>query len=153
MDRLKKLGILQRNSYRCVLCNLKDESNEQLFIHCSFVWEVWGECISWFKISWIMPTDLKILMEVWFDTEFRSDVKRQWLSCFFVAVWSTWKMRNKVIFENGMANRRILIEQIRFCGKSWIAGDHRHSSGKVHTLGGSRGQKHEVVMTSSNPAN
>ena len=116
MDRLRNFNILQRSSYRCVLCDLEDETNYHLFIHCSFVWEVWGECLSWFGVAWVTPSNLKRLMESWFDSEFRTVAKRRWISCFFAVIWSVWIIRNKIIFENGIADRNQLVEQIRHYG-------------------------------------
>ena len=71
MDRLKKCGILQHNSGSCISCKQDEESGNHLFLLCGKVWKVWGVCISWFGISWVVPKDLRSMFEAWFVADIR----------------------------------------------------------------------------------
>lgn len=64
MDRLKKIGVLQNQTYKCVFCNMEEESNNHIFLHCNFVWSVWGEHLKWFGLSLAIPKDLKSMIDI-----------------------------------------------------------------------------------------
>ena len=98
----------------------------------------------------MMPNNLKLLMETWFDTKFKGVLKRQWISCFFAVIWLVWKVRNKIIFENGVADRRQLLEQIRFYGKSWALGKYKYNSSHQLSARGSIRLGQEVATSNQN---
>ena len=64
-DCLHKLNILQHGNLRCVLCNSGDESVENLFLERVFTWNIWGRCLSWRNLSWVIPNNLKLMFESW----------------------------------------------------------------------------------------
>lgn len=98
-DKLLRLKILHGNDIRCVLCGFEPDSINHLFLHCNFNWRIWCLCLSWEGVMWAMPVELKGQFEAWLDTNFSGSNRRTWSILFFVVIWASWKLRNKVVFE------------------------------------------------------
>ena len=44
--------------------------------------------------------DPKVNFESWAELRCRGDMKKGWISCFYVIIYCIWEPRNKVVFQN-----------------------------------------------------
>lgn len=49
----------------CLLCSSNTESNDHLFIHCSFSWTLWCRLFHLTNSPWVVPTNLPFLISQW----------------------------------------------------------------------------------------
>ena len=58
-ELLSRWGMLQAgDETKCKFCGLAQESLDHLFLHCTFVWEVWVDCLSWWGVLWVLPSNV-----------------------------------------------------------------------------------------------
>ena len=99
-DRLRRMNLLSSADYRCVLCFDEDENLPHLFFTCPFSWKVWGACCQWWGIAWVFSDNPAVNFDSWIAINPSARNKKQWISCFYLVIWSLWDLRNKVIFHN-----------------------------------------------------
>ena len=98
-DRLVSLNIIDSRESKCILCNEHDENIDHLFFLCEYARMLWCDCLSKWRISWVMPTEPKSAFESWIEVKVGKSLKRDWCVCFFAICWSIWEARNRAIFE------------------------------------------------------
>ena len=82
-DNLKKRGI--KGLSRCILCKRAEETQNHLFLECSFSNEVWCSVLNELNFNITLPTNLKDLFACWKDyyqgTLFKKpDFSKAWMA-------------------------------------------------------------------------
>lgn len=97
MDNLQKRGFILAN--RCQLYKKDYESIDHLFFGCPYVLSLWGTLLRSFKTSWVLPNEVRNLMEQW-QCPFRSSIlRRAWDLSMAHLLWNVQKEINRKSFE------------------------------------------------------
>jgi hypothetical protein len=104
----------------CVFCGDRMESEAHLFLYCRFVLQIWERVFAWLGLIFSLPHSSKSLLTFFAATP-GSKLKRKGLVMIWNAsIWAIWRLRNKVIFENGVADSAKLLEDIQTSWKWWL---------------------------------
>lgn len=73
-------------SYRCYLCEEDLESLNHLFIHCKVAKQCWELLLNLCRVVWVMPSDVRSLLESWNGHKITSIQKQLWKTypCVFL---------------------------------------------------------------------
>ncbi|XP_028064362.1 uncharacterized protein LOC114267521 [Camellia sinensis] len=97
---LQKIGVLNQSaSIDCVLCRNDAETVNHVLLWCPFVWQVWSTVLNWWGIQWAVPGNVEGLLHWWMGFKWRKFEDRIWKVIPLAVMWSTWKLRNEVIFS------------------------------------------------------
>ena len=121
MDRLRRLGVLRNEDYRCVLCRQTEETLPHLLYTCDFSWKVWGACCSWWGIDWVFSGDSAVNFESWIAVKAPIQKKKLWISCYYVVVWSLWNLRNMVLFQKKKVCWQSFMVELWYRYKYWCS--------------------------------
>jgi hypothetical protein len=114
---------------RCVLCGVEIETADHLFLYCNVAKQVWFEIFTWLKVSFGLPHSLFAIFNCLLCAGNPRANKGRLMICCAV-VWSIWKFRNSVLFENENGAVSDLVEAIKVISwKWWLA-----RSKKAHCL-------------------
>lgn len=96
-DMLQHRGV-NIDSEQCVLCNDVRESENHMFIHCKYSFEIWKYFIKSFRIAWPFPRTLLQLFEAWSNNVLQGRGKDVWQTLHYAVCWILWKQRNGRFF-------------------------------------------------------
>lgn len=97
-DNLQRRGFMLSNT--CYLCEEDLESVNNLFIHCKVVKQCWELFLNLCGVVWVMPSDVRSLLESWNGQKIANNQKKFWRTipwCIFRTIWTE---RNSACFEN-----------------------------------------------------
>ena len=99
-ELLARWSMLQAgNETKCKFCGLAQESLDHLFLHCTFVWEVWVDCLSWWGVQWVLPSNIIDFFRWWKSWRYRGIKKQIWECMPLVVIWTVWFTRNEIFFQ------------------------------------------------------
>ncbi|KAK1422577.1 hypothetical protein QVD17_17860 [Tagetes erecta] len=105
-------------SILCPLCSQFSETAEHLLISCEYANLIWCYISSWCNIPPIFAFSIRDLLDVF---KFLQQNKAEAVQTIvMVALWSIWKMRNEVIFNNCNPSIKRLIEDIKILSFFWF---------------------------------
>ena len=67
----------------------------------------------------VVPNNLIIILDAWFNVGLQGNKKKIWCSLFFMVVWSLWRYRNEIIFHNKIANEEEFIQELKHRWSCW----------------------------------
>ncbi|GMJ09448.1 hypothetical protein HRI_004614100 [Hibiscus trionum] len=94
---LIKRGVLADSENLCPICKLVPETVKHLFISCNAIWNLWNLFFRAWNLSVVLPNDLKSLLFSWDDFVPNSKI---WRFIPGAIIWSVWKVRNSIVFED-----------------------------------------------------
>ncbi|XP_039050911.1 uncharacterized protein LOC120192145 [Hibiscus syriacus] len=97
-EELLKRGVTGVEDNVCPLCKKCNESISHLFLHCDVVWDLWAKFLKLWNVFFVIPGKLMDFLIAWDDLVPRSHI---WKFIPRAMLWSVWKCRNEVIFQNG----------------------------------------------------
>ncbi|XP_028186375.1 uncharacterized protein LOC114373013 [Glycine soja] len=114
-DRLPtKMNLTRRqvvvNDFMCPLCGEVEEEAAHLFFNCRNILPIWWESLSSMGLSTAVPQSPRdhYLQHV---PEFADRKKLISWRCWWIAMtWPTWKLRNRIVFQNAIFDGRKLME-------------------------------------------
>ena len=109
---------------RCCMCKTAKESVDHIFIHCHLAKELWDMVLSLFGVSWVMPCQVRGLIECWPRGLIRHQYSLIWKTLPHCLMWCLWRERNMRSFEDtelGIPDLKLLFLQTLY---HWI-----HASG------------------------
>ena len=124
-DRLIKLNVINVTDDKCVLCHCHAETVSHLFLSCVFSWRVWNVIIDQWGSSFVLPNDPMLAFDMWMSVQFSRSVRTQWITWFFVIVWSIWELRNKIIFHMEVMPLELFINLVLDRGRCWIVANQK----------------------------
>ncbi|KAL5191983.1 Serine/threonine-protein kinase ATM [Glycine soja] len=125
IDRLPTKKNLQRRQVQltdtlCPFCRNSEEDSAHLFLHCDRIQPIWWETISWLNLKGAVPFTPKQHFLQHIDVQ-ADGVRMQRWQCWWLALtWSTWKLRNSIVFSNATFNANILFEDAIFTLWTWL---------------------------------
>ncbi|KAE8653771.1 hypothetical protein F3Y22_tig00117056pilonHSYRG00153 [Hibiscus syriacus] len=96
---LIKRGVNGGVQLLCLFCKDLSEDVPHVMCHCNVVWQVWQRWCNLWKVSIIVPSNVKQLMEIWSSQFIRRKVRNLWQLGFFGLIWQIWLCRNKYRFH------------------------------------------------------
>jgi hypothetical protein len=112
----------------CVLCGERLETTLHLFIYCDTASMIWKGVFDWLEIPLVFPHKLFSLLQQLIQV--RGKVLKKGMGMIWKAVvWSLWRHRNSVMFENGRRDPAWVLEEVKVSTwKWWINQDKAASS-------------------------
>jgi hypothetical protein len=84
----------------CCMCKADGETIDHLFIHCPVAKELWDGVLHHFEVSWVLPSQVKELIEGWFGGLPKHRLSRIWNIVPHCLMWSLWREQNLRTFED-----------------------------------------------------
>ena len=119
-DRLRKFKCIPEENSLCTLCLEDNESISHLFFSCPVAWRLWFNCMQWWNISFCYPSKPVDFFSAWIGAPFKGFDKTLWISMMYVVLWSIWKIRNRIIFDDVSPNWEIEIQQLKIRLGYWV---------------------------------
>jgi hypothetical protein len=115
-DNLIRRRIVQDNDQnRCIFCGDHAETAQHLFLYCNAI-------LNWLGLNLSLPHSIMSILIFMAQTH-GSKKKRQGLVLIWKAViWTIWRHRNKVIFDNGRIDLVSLVDEVKTVSLRWWIG-------------------------------
>lgn len=125
-DSLPKRSMLHHRrveieDVHCLFCKEHVETADHLFLHCKYAFEVWSYFIKAFKVSWVFPSNVKQLFEMWSFNVLYGRCKDVWWKMIYAVLWHLWKERNSRAFGGREMNVEELCLLIRQTIVIWLS--------------------------------
>ncbi|XP_022041740.1 uncharacterized protein LOC110944385 [Helianthus annuus] len=104
----------------CVLCGEYEETSEHLFAACHFAQSIWLNIADWCRIPPIITFGFEDLLSLHEISPGSSKKRKIIHAVVLVAVWSIWKLRNEIVFRNGVPNTTKTLDEIKSMAYLWI---------------------------------
>nr|AER13160.1 putative non-LTR retroelement [Phaseolus vulgaris] len=121
-EGLSRRGI-QLNSIACVLCQIKEESCQHLFIECLYAKQVWSLCLKWLGILFVQHNDLKDHFVSFHIAQASSKQNLVLKGVWAAIVRCIWDQRNTILFKQGVVDVEEIFQMAQL--KSWLWMKHR----------------------------
>ncbi|XP_038996646.1 uncharacterized protein LOC120121327 [Hibiscus syriacus] len=127
----------------CPLCAKQEETVQHLFISCQVAWDLWSSFWRLWGVSAVLPNDPASLLCSWSDLRPKSLI---WSFIPGVVLWSLWKARNSVVFDDGKLDKPNLFFICRFRLVKWFLAKYPNDFIQVDSLVGdpSLADKHQT---------
>jgi hypothetical protein len=110
--------VLGEGNYCCPLCGEDEETTVHLFVYCKCVVQVWRQIFDWLALVFMLPHSIMSILSLPIAAGFKS--LRQGLVLIWNAVfWCVWRLRNKIIFDNGVFDLNGLVDDIKVVSWKW----------------------------------
>ncbi|XP_035831833.1 uncharacterized protein LOC118480935 [Helianthus annuus] len=125
LDRIPTLMALARRQVNlestiCRFCGEMDESADHLFVGCGFTQVVWDFVARWCNIRPFYALDVKDLVNMHMHVNGPRKWQKAYYTVILTTIWSIWKCRNEVIFNQKELKTERLIEEIRTLSYLWV---------------------------------
>jgi hypothetical protein len=113
-------GIIPPDAFReCVACVGRLESSCHLFLHCPFAMRVWYDIFRWLGLIIVIPPSVALLFEMVRGAGRNKKLRQGLLMIWHATIWSIWKVRNSVIFANGVLDLSVLVDEVKVLSWKW----------------------------------
>jgi hypothetical protein len=121
-ENLWRRRIIQQQATSCVFCDSAVESTIHLFLHCPVSSKVWYEIMRWLGVNVIVPHNLVSAFATLVSYG-RGKRNTDCLALIWVSfMWSIWRFRNNVVFNNKVLIIEELVDYIKFQAWKWFVG-------------------------------
>ncbi|XP_028078212.1 uncharacterized protein LOC114280083 [Camellia sinensis] len=110
------------------------ESVDHLFVQCFKIWKVWGCLLQWWNLCWVSPTTTDEVLSWWLGSKHKKSVKKIWLLVPVAMLWSTWRLRNEVVFNGKQPNMNELCEVVKVTVGLWVKSSMPSVQYSVHQI-------------------
>lgn len=121
-EKLVRIGIISGDENSCVLCNESTENYNHTLLHCPFSWAVWTSWLSIWNLKWVFPSNLREAFDQWKFLNKGRFFKKVGVAMFFILIWTIWKERNCIIFNNCSRSVAETLEMALLQLRWWISG-------------------------------
>jgi len=90
----------------CLMCKVEGEKNCHMFLNCCFTLQLWKDLANIFGFSLVYHSSLQDALFWW------SSQKSSIRSIPKLLFWSVWKLRNKLLFQDGKEDIKSMLEKI-----------------------------------------
>ncbi|KAL5173270.1 hypothetical protein HKD37_16G045845 [Glycine soja] len=118
-QNLRKRNI-QINNMLCPFCSGAMEDECHLFIHCIKIQPIWWESMSWMNVKGAFPFSPKQHFIHHISIQMEGLRAKRWRYWWLAVTWSTWKLRNKILFANAEFYTNRLFEDVIFIIWTWL---------------------------------
>ncbi|MFS7897453.1 putative reverse transcriptase zinc-binding domain-containing protein [Helianthus anomalus] len=125
MERLPtRVALAARNiqvgDTRCPLCAEYDETSEHLFVSCYFAQVIWSVITQWCKSPPLIAFSFKDVLKYHLTVGGSKRKKKVINAITQIVVWSVWRMRNEVVFNNAIPIASKVVEETKSMAFLWI---------------------------------
>ena len=117
MEQLKKRG--RHIASRCPLCGKEEKSLYLLLLHCPKVYNLWAFIFTIFGVYWVPPSSIKDTLAGWKGPPSRKSLKKVWMAAPLCLLWTVWRERNGVVFEDMVPSTQRMKNSLIFAIWSW----------------------------------
>jgi hypothetical protein len=121
-DNLFKRRMLQADQLMCVMCNRTIESANHLFLHCDVAAKVWYEINRWLGFYLVIPPNFFLSFVMWTTCGRNKFVKAGLRLIWCATIWVLWRARNDCVFNAGVVNSLVIIDNIKLLSWQWFIG-------------------------------
>jgi hypothetical protein len=113
-------GILPHNSgNNCIWCGNERESSSHLFLHCNVAMVVWYQIFKWLGVVVVIPPNLFHLFDCLSVAAKNKKIKKGFHLIWHTVIWSIWRARNNLIFNNVRTEPLELVEEVKVLSWRW----------------------------------
>jgi hypothetical protein len=102
----------------CVICGEAVETELHLFLYCEIAMLVWMKILSWLEVPFGLPHNIFSLFHSLMEGECNK-VRKGMLMIGAAVIWSIWRCRNSILFDNGTGSVDDLVERIKVSSWKW----------------------------------
>lgn len=95
-------------SKRKNLCQLHREYRDHLLIHCEKTRVLWELLFALFRVFWVLPSSVRETLLGWHGLFVGKKRKKDWSVGTLCFIWTVWKVRNRIAFEDDMLSIQML---------------------------------------------
>jgi hypothetical protein len=122
-ENLFQRQVIEANGDRsCVFCGDRAETTPHLFIYCSVILQVWERVFNWLGLTFMLPHSILSLLNHVVASSGRKRVKQGLVTIWCAVMWTVWRHRNKIIFDNGVVDGAAILEEIKLASWKWWIG-------------------------------
>ncbi|KAJ0507913.1 putative RNA-directed DNA polymerase [Helianthus annuus] len=111
----------------CPFCNEYAETSDHLFVSCQFTQVVWLVIAQWCKLPPFIAFSLKDVLDLHVTVNGSKRRKKMIYAIIQVVIWSIWRLRNEVVFNNGNPSVAKVVEESKSMSYLWIKNRMRSS--------------------------
>jgi nucleoside-specific outer membrane channel protein Tsx len=74
---------------------------------------VWGKIFAWLGMDFMLPHSILSFLNFFVDYSGDNQLRKGLVMIGIAVFWSVWRLRNKVIFYNGVVDFVNLVEEIK----------------------------------------
>ncbi|XP_068504156.1 uncharacterized protein [Phaseolus vulgaris] len=116
-EGLNRRGV-QLSSLACVLCEVKEETCQHLFLECIYAQQVWFLCLKWLGITLVQQNDLKDHFLSFHLPQFSFNQNLVLKGIWAAIVRCIWDQRNAIIFKQDVVDVEEILQMAQL--KSWL---------------------------------
>ncbi|GMJ02687.1 hypothetical protein like AT4G29090 [Hibiscus trionum] len=83
----------------CPFCRAEPETVNHLLLHCHITWRIWMKWCEKWQSNFIMPRNVKELVQVWPSLSTVTVSKPIWEMVLRAFIWTMWVTRNDIVFN------------------------------------------------------
>jgi hypothetical protein len=119
-DNLRLRGVVHNPmDGNCCWCNLRPETSNHLFLHCSVAHRVWCEIFKWLGVVVVMPANSFHLFDCFSEAGVNKKSRKGLRLVWHTAIWELWRARNNLIFNNIREEPMDIVEGIKVLSWRW----------------------------------
>jgi hypothetical protein len=107
---------------RCVLCGDSRETVSHLFLYCRVTLQVWERVLPWLGIYFSLPQSICSLLNFVAEIPGTKQKKKGAIMIWCAVIWSVWRHRNRIIFDNRTVDRDSLVDDVQIASWRWWLG-------------------------------
>jgi len=111
---------VQISDMNCPFCGRMEEDASHLFIHCSKIQPLWWESMSWINFKGAMPLSTNQLFMQYSFLQDDGRRNKRWQYWWLAITWSTWQLRNRILFSGATFDGNKLVEDATFLMWTWL---------------------------------
>ncbi|CAL5393757.1 unnamed protein product [Camellia sinensis] len=132
---LQRFGVLGYTAATdCPFCSAVVESVDHLFVQCFQIWKVWRYLLHWWNLCWVSPATANDVLSWWLGTKHKKTMKKIWMLAPVAMLWSTWKLRNEVVFNGKQPDMNELGEVVKVRVGLWVKSSMPSVQYSVHQI-------------------
>ncbi|KAK3226090.1 hypothetical protein Dsin_005952 [Dipteronia sinensis] len=113
-------GIGNVTNVECPFCKSGNETIDHHFLHCDWSRALWIEVMRWWDVNWCHNRTFLQWKGGWEGLCPAAKHDRASYSLFYAVVWTTWEVRNKLVFEGKKTMIEQAIDMVKFRVVWWF---------------------------------
>ncbi|KAK3221407.1 hypothetical protein Dsin_008432 [Dipteronia sinensis] len=93
---------------------------DHLFLLCSWAWEVWCKCLTWWRVACCPSNSIIVWFRGWQGLCPNAKYGRVWMTFFYAIAWTIWETRNQNVFRSVHVDMEYYVDLIRFRVAWWF---------------------------------
>ncbi|XP_058726241.1 uncharacterized protein LOC131597567 [Vicia villosa] len=123
-DQLMRRNLPNIVSVNCPFCESQEENLMHLFFECSVVKHLWNRIFVWLGAGQFLSlADFRSFSAI--QEKAKSGIIKEKMNIVWIStIWSLWKMRNLMVFENNLYSFDWVFNNVLFFSWRWVSLSH-----------------------------